>query len=180
MIRMTGWTGFALAGLLAVLAAPADAQTLHATINRATQDGPGAALGTVTITQAPGGAVFKLELKGLPPGPHGFHVHENAYCGPTLLGGIRIPAGAAGRHWDPEETNVHGGPQGPGHLGDLPLIQVEPDGTADESLTAPRIKDITPLKDHALVIQAGGDTYADSALHDGSGGLRFACGAIGD
>ncbi len=157
---------------------PAAAADISVTMRKATQDGTSDTLGIITITASSSGATFQLDLHGLPPGPHGFHVHDNANCGPTLMGGVRIPAGAAGDHFDPENTGKHAGPMGDGHLGDLPVIDVGPGGTAKQSLIAPRIKDIEVLHKHALVIQIGGDNYSDSPARDGGGGGRFACGLI--
>jgi Cu-Zn family superoxide dismutase len=173
--------GAATFAMTLLLAGAALAQTdeLHATMARATQDGTGAPLGTITVTMTPDGAVFKLDLKDLPPGPHGFHVHENGECGPTMLNGVRIPAGAAGGHWDPEHTSRHEGPTGTGHLGDLPVLDVGADGTATQSLTAPRIKDLDALKRRALIIHSGGDNYSDVPSPLGGGGARFACGVLG-
>jgi superoxide dismutase, Cu-Zn family len=169
---------------VAIVAILITAGTAHAadditvTIHKATQEGPGESLGIVTITSGDGGAQFALALHGLPPGPHGFHVHQNADCGPTVMNGVRIPAGAAGGHWDPEGTGKHEGPNGAGHLGDLPVLQANNDGTANQTLTAPRIKNIDVLRGHALVIHVGGDNYSDEPVTLGGGGLRFACGAI--
>ena len=39
--------------------------------------GTGEKVGTITITSTPYGLVFTPALKGLPPGLHGFHVHQN-------------------------------------------------------------------------------------------------------
>lgn len=171
-------TGTALCLALASIALPARAQELSVTMHKATQDGTGEDLGTITIASSADGAIFKLKLHGLRPGAHGFHVHENDNCGPTLLNDIRIPAGAAGGHWDPDFSGKHEGPEGSGHLGDLPRIDVQGDGTASQTLTAPRIKDIEALKKHALIINAGGDTYSDTPAPGGGGGGRIACGVI--
>lgn len=157
---------------------PALAETIVVKMAKATSDGTGQSIGTVTISETDGGASFRLALHGLPPGPHGFHVHENANCGPTLLNGIRIPAGAAGGHLDPEHTEKHDGPQGEGHLGDLPVLEVAGDGEANQTLVAPRIKDANALKGHALVIHMGGDNYKDAPAPLGGGGGRLACGKI--
>jgi superoxide dismutase, Cu-Zn family len=159
------------------LALPAQSAQLTVTMHKATQDGTGEEFGTIAISATPAGTEFKLQLHGLPPGAHGFHVHENASCGPTLLNGVRIPAGAAGSHWDPNATGKHGGPEGEGHEGDLPRIEVGANGSATETLTAPHIKDIDALKKHALVIHAGADTYSDTPTLGGGGG-RIACGVI--
>lgn len=167
-----------LAMIAGVIAMPAKAADLTVTMRKATQDGVGETLGTVTITSSDAGAAFKLNLHGLPPGPHGFHVHENANCDPTYLNGVRIPGGAAGGHWDPDETGKHEGPMGEGHLGDLPVLVAEANGTATQTLTAPRIKDIDKLKGHALIIHIGGDNYSDAPNSGGGGGGRFACGPV--
>jgi len=161
-----------------LLAAPALAADLTVTMHRTTADGTGEELGTITVTAAPAGAVFKLDLHGLPPGAHGFHLHENAACGPTMRNDGAVPGGAAGGHFDPDHTGKHAGPTGEGHLGDLPALEVAADGTATQSLTAPRVKDLATLKNHALIIHAGADNYSDQPKPLGGGGARFACGTI--
>jgi len=171
-------TALCLALMASAMALPALAADLAVTMRKATQDGTGETLGTITIAGTGAGATFKLALHGLPPGPHGFHVHENANCDPTYLNGVRIPAGAAGSHYDPDNTGKHEGPIGEGHLGDLPVLIVEANGTATQTLTAPRIKDIDKLKGQALIIHSGGDNYSDSPALLGGGGGRIACGLI--
>jgi Cu-Zn family superoxide dismutase len=177
MKHPTGTT-LCLAMIASLIALPGLAADLTVTMHKATQEGTSDVLGTVTITASDTGAAFKLNLHGLPPGSHGFHVHENANCSPTLLNGVRIPAGAAGDHYDPENTGKHQGPMGEGHLGDLPVLVVEANGTATQTLTAPRIKDIDKLKGHALIIHINGDNYSDSPAILGGGGGRFACGLV--
>ena len=165
---------------LLVCAVPlsARAATLTVTMQRATPNGSGEVLGRIDITDSADGAVFTPDLHGLPPGPHGFHLHENGNCDPTLLNGVRIPAGAAGGHWDPNGTGKHAGPMGDGHMGDLPVLQVANDGTATARVTAPHIKSVSLLRGHSLVIHAGGDNYSDEPVPMGGGGLRLACGVI--
>ena len=65
-----------------------------------------------------------------------------------------------------------------GHLGDLPVLDVAPDGTATQTLTAPRIKSIDVLKGRSLIIHIGGDNYSDSPSLLGGGGGRLACGLV--
>jgi Cu-Zn family superoxide dismutase len=124
------------------------------------------------------GAVFALNLKDLPPGKHGLHLHENGDCGPGLVDGAQVAAGAAGGHWDSEHTGKHAGPAGDGHIGDLPVLLVLDDGTVTKTLIAPRIKDIETIRGHALVIHADGDNYADTPQPLGGSGARIACGVI--
>ncbi len=65
---------------------------------------------------------------------------------------------AAGGHLDPQNTGKHEGPEGQGHLGDLPVLVVNNDGIASEPVTAPRLKSLDEVKDKALMIHVGGDT----------------------
>lgn len=169
----------ALLAAFLLMTAQARAAELTVKMFKATQNGPGESIGTVTISDGDKGAALKLALHGLPPGGHGFHVHENGHCGPTFAaGGILIPAGAAGGHFDPDHTGRHLGPEGDGHLGDLPVLDVNDKGNASQTLDAPRIKDVSVLKGHALVINVAGDNYSDTPRLDGGGGGRIACGVI--
>jgi superoxide dismutase, Cu-Zn family len=164
------------AGVLGAAGAAA-ATELRAEMHRTTSSGPGDAVGTVTIADGARGTVVKTDLKGLPPGPHGFHVHENGSCQPATANGQTVPAGAAGGHFDPQHTGTHAGPQGAGHLGDLPVLQVSDTGAATETLSAPHIKDVGALRGKAVIIHAGGDNYSDQPPL-GGGGARLACGVL--
>ena len=162
----------------ALAAAPALAATVKTELVQAKAEGAGAAVGSVVISDSAKGAVIKLDLKGLTPGEHGLHLHQNASCapGPGPDGKV-IAAGAAGGHWDPDKTGHHMGPEGQGHMGDLPKIEAAADGTVKASLVAPRIKDVSQLRGHALMVHAGGDNYSDTPPL-GGGGPRFACGVL--
>jgi Cu-Zn family superoxide dismutase len=142
------------------------------------REGPGADIGTITILAEKDGTGFRLNLRGLPPGPHEFGAHENNECGPILLDSARIPAGAAGDFWDPDHTGRHDGPTGTGQRGDLPAIGVGPNGSASQTLLAPRITGMNSLHGRSLVIQAGGDSYRDIPLRGGGGGGNIACSVI--
>ncbi|MCL2895806.1 superoxide dismutase [Cu-Zn] SodC [Brenneria tiliae] len=149
------------------------------TLNEALPTGNGKALGEVSITETPYGLLFTPKLTGLVPGIHGFHVHEKGSCAPAEQDGKTVPAQAAGGHLDPEKTGKHLGPYtDQGHLGDLPGLVVNADGTATYQVLAPRIKSLSEVKNHALMIHAGGDNYADSPEKLGGGGARLACGVI--
>jgi len=140
--------------------------------------GVGEKIGTVRLFDGNGGLNVQTRLTGLPPGQHGFHVHEAADCGPKASDG-RTGAGlAAGGHYDPDHTGKHEGPQGHGHAGDLPLLTVSADGSAKTTMKAERLK-VADLRGRALMIHAGGDNYADQPQPLGGGGTRIACGVIG-
>jgi Cu-Zn family superoxide dismutase len=168
-----------VASVVALVAAPAAmANRLHADMLLATPDGAGAPIGSVTIIDSVDGARISVDLHGLPPGAHGFHVHVNPACGPGSVDGQTVPAGAAGPHFDPEHNGAHMGPMNFGHLGDLPVLTVAADGTDHQTLVAPRIHDVLGLKNHSLIIHADGDNYSDSPRPLGGGGPRIACGVL--
>ncbi|MEQ6289975.1 superoxide dismutase [Cu-Zn] SodC [Vogesella sp. GCM10023246] len=141
------------------------------------ENGSGALLGQVTISDSRYGLVFSPQLHGLPPGVHGFHLHQNASCAPQLRDGKAVAALAAGGHYDPAASNKHGTPWGDGHLGDLPPLYVDADGNASQPVLAPRLK-ASDLPGRALMIHAGGDNHADHPAALGGGGARVACGVI--
>lgn len=153
--------------------------TLTIPMHEALSTGAGKSIGDITVSETPYGLVFTPHLKGLPPGIHGFHVHSNPSCLPGMKDGKEVPALMAGGHLDPEHTGKHLGPYNDkGHLGDLPGMVVNADGTATYQLLAPRLKSLSELKGHSLMIHAGSDNYADSPEKLGGGGARFACGVI--
>ena len=121
---------------------------------------------------------FTPDLKALPPGEHGFHIHANGSCQPAIKEGKAVAAGAAGGHYDPQNTGKHEGPDGAGHLGDLPFLVVNNDGKATQPVVAPRLKTLDEVKGKALMIHVGGDNMSDSPQPLGGGGERFACGVI--
>jgi Cu-Zn family superoxide dismutase len=165
---------------LAALAFASQAQAADLTVPISSVDGNGngTLVGTVTISETPGGLTFTPDLNSLPPGPHGFHVHMKASCAPTEQEGKKVAAGAAGGHLDPHDTKAHHGPGKEGHTGDLPALTVAADGTAKQPVQAPQLKTLADVKGRALMIHAGGDNYADTPAPLGGGGARIACGVI--
>jgi Cu-Zn family superoxide dismutase len=157
-------------------AAPAQAD-VTVEMFMATPTGKGEDLGTVTLSQNKYGLVLTPSLKGLPPGLHGFHVHEKGDCGPSQQDGKPVPAGAAGGHYDPNNTKKHGTPWGDGHRGDLPALYVDSSGNATNPVLAPRLK-LSEVHKRALMIHVGGDNHSDHPMPLGGGGARAACGVI--
>ena len=166
----------ALATLLAAHAVSHGAEIV-VTMNAATAGGTGASAGTVRIVETPYGLAFVPTLTGLPPGLHGFHVHEKPSCAPGEQSGAMAPAIGAGGHLDPAGTKKHGTPWGDGHLGDLPALYVAADGTASTPVLGPRLK-LADVADRSLMIHAGGDNHADHPAPLGGGGGRIVCGVI--
>lgn len=148
------------------------------TLHQVSADGIGAAIGEVTVHETAYGLVFTPQLHGLSSGIHGFHIHENPSCATKEKDGTKVAALAAGGHYDPTKSGVHGTPWGDGHLGDLPALLVDADGKATQPVLAPRLKTLAEIKGRALMVHAGGDNHADDPAPLGGGGARAACGVI--
>lgn len=158
---------FVVVGL--ILTSNAFADTTIA-VNLTTKDGEGQAIGTITVSQTKYGLLFTPNLHGLPPGLHGFHLHQDPNCNDNGM--------AAGGHLDPEHSGKHLGPYAGGHLGDLPALYVDGNGNATTPVLAPRLKSLKEIGGHAIMIHAGGDNYSDTPEKLGGGGARIACGVI--
>lgn len=144
-------------------------------IHAVDQDGTKEAIGRIGVREVGNsGLEFRPELQGLAPGIHGFHIHENPDCAPAVVDGETTPAGAAGDHLAPS-GNDHAAPWKEGHLGDLPALYVTGEGVADHPVFKPGIT-LDDIRDHALVIHEGGDTYTDEPDPSGGGGTPAACG----
>ncbi|WP_058972783.1 superoxide dismutase family protein [Type-D symbiont of Plautia stali] len=167
-----------IAAMALACATAAQAASEEVTLHEVTAQGIGAAIGKVTISETPYGLQFAPALTGLKPGIHGFHVHAKGSCEPATIEGKAVAAGAAGGHFDPQNSGKHLGPYADGHLGDLPAIFVTDDGKADYPVVAPRIKTLSEIKGKALMVHVGGDNHADHPQPLGGGGARFACGVI--
>lgn len=152
-------------------------KSMTVTMHRVNASGTGESIGTVKVKQNEHGLVFEPSLKGLSPGRHGFHIHENPSCQPSSKNGEVTPGGAAGSHYDPEDSGAHGTPWGEGHLGDLPALHVNEDGSASFPVLSPRLK-LKDLKGRSLMIHAQGDNYSDDPKPLGGGGARVACGVF--
>lgn len=169
---------FVLTVVALAFCAGAQAASDEVEMNLVTSQGIGQSIGTVTITETEKGLEFSPNLKALPPGEHGFHVHAKGSCQPAMKEGKASAAEAAGGHLDPQKSGKHEGPEGMGHLGDLPVLVVNNDGKATDAVVAPRLKKLDEIKGKALMIHVGGDNMSDSPKPLGGGGARYACGVI--
>jgi len=166
-----------IAVFVAVAAIGAASADTVVQMNLVDEKGIGADVGTITISESKYGLVFTPALRGLPPGLHGFHVHENPGCAPKEKDGKMVAALAAGGHLDPAKTGKHDAPWGDGHLGDLPPLYVAADGTATQPVLGPRLK-AADVAARSLMVHAGGDNHADHPAPLGGGGARVACGLV--
>ena len=167
----------AAATMLFVATPALAAKPLKVKLDFITVDGVGKPAGTVTIKETKDGVVLMTDLKGLPPGEHGFHMHEKASCDPADKEGKKTAGQAAGGHFDPDATKAHKGPDGGGHKGDLPKLTVTDKGASKEKLEVKGLK-LADFAGHSLMIHAGGDNYSDTPKPLGGGGERIVCGVV--
>lgn len=159
---------FAILCLFTTVTAFADTQVQ---MNFTADIGTGKPAGTITISETKHGLLFTPNLHDLTPGVHGFHVHQDPSCDKNGM--------AAGGHFDPKKTDKHLGPfNDKGHLGDLPTLYVDADGSVTAPVLAPRLKHVSEIKEHALMVHDGGDNYSDEPAKLGGGGSRMVCGII--
>jgi Cu-Zn family superoxide dismutase len=137
--------------------------------------GDRAARGTASVTEAADGLHVVVKAQGLTPGLHAVHVHMTGTCtAPDFA--------SAGGHWNPTGRK-HGKDNPAGaHMGDMPNMQVGPDGTGgiEYVIAGGTISGgATPLLDAdgaAVVIHAqADDNMSDPA---GNAGGRIACGVL--
>ena len=166
-----------ICGPLLFISLQAGADTATVTINSIDEQGVGAVLGSVKLSDTSKGLALKPKLEKLSPGKHGWHIHQTPDCGPAEKDGKMTAGMAAGGHYDPSAVNKHAGPKGAGHMGDLPVLVVAANGKATKAVTVARLK-LADIKGRALMIHAGGDNYADEPKPLGGGGGRIACGII--
>lgn len=132
-------------------------------------------IGTALLTEDPEGVKVTLEVEGLAPGFHGFHVHEHPSCkAPDFK--------SAGNHLNPDQ-NKHGllHPEG-AHLGDLPNVEADDQGKVDVELI---IEDATLLKGKNSLLEDGGVSFIITEDPDdgmsqpgGNSGVRLICGEL--
>jgi Cu-Zn family superoxide dismutase len=138
-----------------------------------TQPSYGSPMGTVTFTQMGDKVKVVADLTGLPPGKHGFHIHEKGdLSAPDLM--------SAGGHFNPGK-HPHGGPTtSPVHEGDLGNITADSNGTAHLEVTVDDISIGTgnpnDIMGRAVIVHAKTDDLSSQPA--GNAGARIGGGKI--
>jgi superoxide dismutase, Cu-Zn family len=131
----------------------------------------GESVGKATLTPAAHGVKITLNIKGLPPGEHSLHIHQNAKC-------VAPDFKSAGAHFDvPGTSKEHGHGLPAGDIPNFTLI-VAADGTAHTSVISPNI---SLGNDERSVYSNGGTAIVIHAVASGdaaSAPPRIACGVI--
>ena len=170
---------------------PAEQQAVTATAELA--DAEGNALGQVDFTPTDGGIEIEVAAEDMDPGFYGFHIHEIGECEPDSeapddpedTGDFM----SAGGHIAGEDDADH-----PEHAGDLPVLLVMEDGTAQMSVATDRIDEamLTDEDGTAVVIHGDEDNFAnvperyldedgdpdEDTTATGDAGDRLACGVV--
>lgn len=161
---------------LAVVSATAQAPASQAPSAKATlKNAQGKTLGEATLRESAAGVLIKLDLQGVAPGTHAFHVHAVGKCDPPDFM-------TAGGHFNPT-TMKHGlmAAGGP-HAGDMPNVYVPADGklsveVLDANITlSPGPKSLFDTDGSALMLHAAADDYTSDPA--GNAGGRLACGVV--
>jgi Cu-Zn family superoxide dismutase len=164
----------ALLGLGLALPAAAQQQMPQARGNFINAQGQ--SVGTAALVQTPNGVLITLELRGLPPGLHAFHIHQTGRC--DANGGFQT----AGGHYNPGNHEHGYMVQGGAHAGDMPNQFVGPDGVLRTQVLNDKVtigSGDTTLFDSdgsALVLHAQPDDYRSQPAGDAGG--RIACAVI--
>ena len=162
---------------LCLLAVPAFAKKPKNEVVVPIKTSTGEDAGTATFVQAKSKLIIKLDLKNLPVGEHGVHIHAKPLCDAP---DFKTAAG----HFNPENKQ-HGfqNPMGH-HAGDLPQNVVIGEGHVGQatfkldylSLDAASPNSIIASGGTAIVIhEKADDMKSDPA---GNAGNRIACGVI--
>ena len=128
--------------------------------------------GLIIFEQKKDGLTASIELVGLTPGPHGFHIHENGDCSAN-------DAMSAGGHYNPYGKS-HGAPEiANHHAGDLGNIIADEAGNVKVQLKLSGLS-LAGENDHivgrSVIMHARADDLTSQPA--GNSGARIACGAI--
>lgn len=171
MRGLAGWLALSVGLLACHEAAGAVGEKAQAELKA--QDGRD--VGSIKMIETTAGVLLRIKLKGLTPGPHGFHVHDSGKCEGDFksAGAIYNPLGAKHGYLNDE------GPM----VGDLPNLFVPASGDLEVEFLSPFVtlsreaeESIFDADGTAFVVFEKGDDYLSEG--EGNAGERIACGAI--
>ena len=148
-----------------------------ATARAVLHNAAGKQIGTVKFIQQGDTVLVKadgLEFpSSLAAGFKGFHIHANGVCNPTAIdpgtGGV-VPFFSAGAHYNPTAT-TH-----PGHGGDMPVLQVNADGSAWTRFKTDHFK-VADIVGRAVIVHALADNFGNVPV--GSGPTQYVPNSTG-
>jgi Cu-Zn family superoxide dismutase len=157
-----------LAGGIAAVQARSGASSKPVTVE--IKDAQGQNVGIAVLSEAAHGVKIKLDVKGLPPGEHSLHIHQNPKCeAPDFK--------SAGPHFNGASGHSDHMSMPAGDIPDFSLI-VAADGTGHATVVAPNV---TLGTDDHSVFSNGGTAIVIHAVTGGTSSAappRIACGVI--
>ncbi|MFI5343169.1 MAG: superoxide dismutase family protein [Chlamydiales bacterium] len=126
--------------------------------------------GKAVFTKVPEGIKVVVDIDGLSPGEHGFHVHECGIC--------EGDGTSACAHFNPTKSK-HGGPDSPErHVGDLGNILADEQGhghyeRVDKLIS---LEGENSILGRSVIVHAGRDDFTSQP--SGNSGARIGCGII--
>lgn len=152
-------------------AGPVWAATGEAEI-RGTAEGS-AISGKAHLADTDSGLKITVDFKNVPPGTHGFHIHENGSCGDA--------GSAAGGHYNPNAAPHGFLPKdgfGHAHAGDFGNVEISPDGSGTVEMLLPGLTltgENNNVAGKAFILHEKADDFGQPT---GNAGGRIACGQI--
>jgi Cu-Zn family superoxide dismutase len=129
--------------------------------------------GTASFIEKNGKVTFTANLKGMTPGVHAIHIHENAECSGDFK--------SAGGHWNPTFKKHGKWGDTEHHKGDIGNFTVDASGNGTISLTTDEWcigcnDDTKNIMGKSLIVHEKADDYVTQPTGDAGG--RQACSAI--
>lgn len=166
-------TIFAVGGLALSACTTMDEAPLDAVGEAQLTFADGRPAGTASLLNDPRGLRIVVNVMGMTPGAHGFHLHTTGKCeAPGFT--------SAGGHLNPDNRKHGSLAAGGAHLGDLPNLQVGSDGSgrATEAVGggSGALGSIFDGDGTAVIVHANADDYRTDPT--GNAGDRVACGVL--
>lgn len=127
--------------------------------------------GKVNFTQNGNEVTMKIEVAGLTPGEHGFHIHEFADCSAE-------DGSSAGGHWNPAGNDHGEWGEGHFHMGDIGNLVANQEGNAEMTFSTDKWcigcdDDSKNIMGHSLIIHEDPDDFTTQPT--GNAGGRIGC-----
>nr|WP_137676887.1 superoxide dismutase family protein [Parerythrobacter lutipelagi] len=134
----------------------------------------GVPAGTAQLLANGNGVSIAVAITGIDQGAHGFHLHQTGEC-------RRPDFSSAGGHLNPMDRDHGELSPGGKHLGDLPNLEVGPNGSASATFDIEGSREdvldyLFDADGTAIVVHAGADDYRTDP--SGAAGSRIACGVL--
>lgn len=132
------------------------------------------AVGHIKLKEKDGKVKMKVEMKGLAPGEHAIHIHENGDCSAD-------DGKSAGGHWNPKGDDHGKWGKDAYHMGDIGNLVANDKGEVSYEFETDKwcleCDDETKnIIGKSFIVHAGADDFKSQP--SGAAGARVACGVI--